>query len=203
MTCDSKKDVRQYAFHNVEVIGKNAFEHQQHLLSHQDLTVIFDVGAHMGQATTNYRKRFPQAVIHGFEPCPEAFARLSEKFNADRYVKLCQMGFADTKGSRTLFLNQDSSTNSLFPAVLTADTLVEPGRIDNIGHITVPVTTLDAYCQEQYIPSIDILKMDIQGGELRALHGAVHMLSNRSIAIIYLEIWFVRVYEGAPLFYEI
>ena len=56
---------------------------------------------------------------------------------------------------------------------------------------------------EAYIDRIDILKMDIQGGEYEALKGLHKMLSQRKIDLIYSEVYFVEQYEGQPLFHDI
>ena len=56
---------------------------------------------------------------------------------------------------------------------------------------------------ENSIKSIDILKMDIQGGELAALKGAQQLLENRGIACIYTEAYFIEQYEAQPLFHDI
>ena len=40
------------------------------------------------------------------------------------------------------------------------------------GSQTVPVTTLDAYAREKNLPSVDFIKMDVEGAELDILKGA-------------------------------
>ena len=45
--------------------------------------------------------------------------------------------------------------------------------------------------------------MDIQGGELKALKGASGMLGSAKLGLIYLEVEFVKLYEGQPLFHNI
>jgi hypothetical protein len=47
---------------------------------------------------------------------------------------------------------------------------------------------------------IDLLKMDIQGGEYEALHGATELLANGAIDLIYSEAFFVPMYANQPLF---
>jgi hypothetical protein len=65
------------------------------------------------------------------------------------------------------------------------------------------VTTIDDFCAEHNIHDIQILKMDIQGSELEALKGAKKKLSQQRVSLIYTEIWFVKVYRGQPLFYDL
>jgi hypothetical protein len=50
---------------------------------------------------------------------------------------------------------------------------------------------------------VDILKMDIQGGEFSALIGSENILSNQKINLIYFETYFQQQYVDQPLFYKI
>jgi hypothetical protein len=67
----------------------------------------------------------------------------------------------------------------------------------------VEVITLDDFSREQQIERIDILKMDIQGGEYAALEGAAKLLSRGQIGLIYLEVCFVPLYANHPLLGDI
>jgi len=49
---------------------------------------------------------------------------------------------------------------------------------------------------------IQVMKFDIQGGELNALRGAAGLLK-KSVALVYTEILFNPLYEGGALFSEI
>ena len=57
-------------------------------------------------------------------------------------------------------------------------------------------TSIDVYCKDHSISRIDILKLDIQGAELLALQGALEMLKNHKISVIYTEIILVQAYQG-------
>jgi hypothetical protein len=47
------------------------------------------------------------------------------------------------------------------------------------------------------------LKSDTQGYDLEVLRGASRMLSEKRIALIYLEVTFSRIYQGSPRFDEV
>src|SRR4029077_5340792 len=51
----------------------------------------------------------------------------------------------------------------------------------------VRTTTVDAYCREQEIETIDILKIDTQGTSDRVLRGAEGMLKNGRIRLVRAE----------------
>ncbi len=50
---------------------------------------------------------------------------------------------------------------------------------------------------------IDLLKLDLQGGELLALEGAQELLAAGAIKVILLEAMFVRKYKDQPLLWQI
>src|SRR5262249_15029949 len=77
-----------------------------------------------------------------------------------------------------------------------------PG-IEVVTTCTVPVCTIDRFCTDHNIQTIDILKLDIQGAELRALHGASSMLAKQKISLIFSEVLFGPEYEQQSYYHEI
>jgi len=67
-----------------------------------------------------------------------------------------------------------------------------------VEQIPIQVETLDAYCRDTKVEYVDLLKMDVQGFELRVLHGATEFLAGRKIGVIYTEVLFEPLYEGQP-----
>jgi hypothetical protein len=67
----------------------------------------------------------------------------------------------------------------------------------------VKLCTIDEFCVAEKIDRIDILKLDIQGGELKALRGAARMLSTRSVSVIYSEVLFQREYDEQSFYHDI
>jgi hypothetical protein len=95
-----------------------------------------------------------------------------------------------------------SATNSLLPRPRNLKRYY-PQNAETVGQVEVETTTLDTFCKHSAISKIDILKMDIQGGELLALQGATDLLSESLVDLIYTEVIFVPHYEGGPLFHEL
>jgi FkbM family methyltransferase len=63
--------------------------------------------------------------------------------------------------------------------------------------VTVETITLDKFCKENNIRSIDFIHMDVQGAELRVLQGALNSL--RFIKAIWLEVSTIELYKDQPL----
>lgn len=66
----------------------------------------------------------------------------------------------------------------------------------------MPTTTLDAYCLENSISRINILKIDAQGGEALILEGGESLLRNQRIDLIYLEVIIEATYQGQPTLWD-
>jgi FkbM family methyltransferase len=195
-----------YEVHRVtgEPVTNDAFYDEQNLLSDIPVQTIFDVGAHIGETTAEYNRFFPKATIYSFEPAPEASEELRRRFEGNSLVKSVQLAVSNKVGKNRFFINQDRSTSSLLPLADGAERWVSsPSTLRSIATIDVPVTTIDDFCKQQSINEIEILKMDIQGGELRALEGATGKLSQGAISLIYAEVLFIPLYTGQALFYEI
>ena len=167
------------------------FVAQSRLLQGISRPVIFDAGAHYGETALRYRACFPDAEIHCFEPTPASFERLRTATAPLDDVRLVDRGLADKPGLKTFHVNRLDGTNSLLPRPSSGPRHYPEGG-ETVGKLEIPVTTLDDYCREGDIDRVDILKMDIQGGELLALEGGEEMLSSGRVGLIYSEVMFVR-----------
>jgi FkbM family methyltransferase len=179
---------------------KDALTIQKDLLGGQ-ASVIFDVGANRGDVSAEYRQHFPDAKIFAFEPFPGSLESFRGKHARDSGINSFQLALAAEKGNRTLYVNQSVDTNSLLPGTSTG--LSSDQHVKNVTTLNVETTTIDDFCGERGINRIDILKMDIQGGEWDALRGAASLLKAGSIGLIYSEVYFIEQYEKQPLFHDI
>ncbi|NET11882.1 MAG: FkbM family methyltransferase [Okeania sp. SIO1H6] len=180
----------------------DGFSAQKMLLQNFNVKTIFDVGANVGKITAKYRELFPQAKIYSFEPFPEEFQKLQLKFKEDNSVELQNFAVGKSVGVKEFYVNQKSATNSLLSRPKKGKKYYSRTG-ETVSVTNVCVKTIDEFCREAEISEISILKMDIQGGELLALQGAIEQLSASSILLIYAEVFFVTHYENSPLFYEI
>ena len=165
--------------------------------------VIFDAGANRGKITAHYRELFPEAKIYSFEPLPALFSKLQERFADDKDVHLHQLALSDFVGTAEFHLTGFDTTNSLQPRKTGTRRYFDKRVVATGESIQVSTMTIDAFCEEQGIEEIDILKMDIQGGERKALLGAAELLKNQKIRMIYAESALIQHYEGEALLYEI
>jgi FkbM family methyltransferase len=165
----------------------------------QPLT-IFDIGANEGQTTQRYSQMFPTAKIYSFEPVPEVFSILERKFHENPQIIVNQLAVSDAVGTADFYLHAYTSNvwNSLLPKASGSKIVPE-----DVSAVKVPTITIDVFCDQHNINTIDLLKLDIQGGELLALKGALNMLQKGGIKLIYSEVNFCDLYEGQAMFQDI
>lgn len=164
--------------------------------------IIFDIGAHLGKITQVYRERFPDSLIYCFEPFPNSFDILSRNTAHDSRTFCLNQAIYSNKGTKVLNVNVSSATNSLLTTDQRASIFWGEQLLDTTSYIEVPTTTIDLFCNENNIFCIDILKMDVQGGEFSVLLGAKDMLANQNISLIYSELITCPTYVGQHKLHE-
>jgi FkbM family methyltransferase len=182
----------------------NPFDAQKILVNAMGIAepVIFDIGAHRGETAQKYRSRFPRSAIYCFEPFPQSLEALKKKFHDDPNTTIISSAVADRPGQRMLHVNEIEQTNSLLPEAATSRRYL-PKQAFTTAVIQTDVTSIDEFLRNFPLKKLDILKMDIQGGELMALKGAAETLKENQMPVIYTEIMFVPHYENQPLLHEI
>ena len=146
---------------------------------------IFDVGAFCGDWTRNCLKVFPDSNYFLFE---------AQKDMADS-LKMME---TDQIITENMFLGEDDGTYVDFYEAGTSSSALRFGPHTSIKKNTI---SLDNYCREKSINSIDILKLDVQGYELNILKGAKTILNN--VNLIITEVSFIDVYVDCPLVNEV
>jgi FkbM family methyltransferase len=170
-------------------------------LKKADIT-IFDVGAYKGQTVKQYRSKFPTAEIYCFEAFPNSIVELQKQFSGDQKIHIIPKAVAQKKGVANFYVNEFDATSSLLPRP-SSERRYYPKAAGPKKTIEIEVINLDEFVMTNGISMVDIIKFDIQGGELSALQGAKSILATGNTSLIYTEIMFVAHYEKAPLFHEI
>lgn len=178
-------------------LGNNVYEDMARFLDNAAKeTVIFDIGANVGQSVSNFLNYFPKSTIHSFEPGPETFLKLSAKHGNTENVHLQNLAMG-SENKKMEFLENEYSDMSSF---LDADRS-NWGKVTN--KVIVDATTVDHYCQQKGISKIDILKSDTQGFELEVFKGSIEMMKASNIRMVYFEFVFSDMYKGLPHFDEV
>ena len=160
---------------------------------------IVDIGANPLDGVPPYEKllRAGDADIIGFEPNPVALAKLNElKGPTETYLPYA---IGDGKRHTLNFCQAPGMTSLLTPNREVLELFhgfPEWGKV--IGTEEVATHRLDDIAETA---GIDMVKIDIQGGELMALSHAKKRL--KSTLVIQTEVEFMPMYEGQPLFSDV
>ena len=172
--------------------------------------VICDIGACEGEDSVRYALRYPRARVFAFEPLPANGRLVEAHFTHHRTVnaRLVPVALSDRAGEAVFHVssgrppgpaddgtwNHGNKSSSLLPP---AGSGPMHGWIEFKETVTVPTTTLDAFCAAENIPRIDFIQMDVQGAEQLVLAGATRMLPH--ITAIWLEVSSRENYRGQSL----
>jgi FkbM family methyltransferase len=159
--------------------------------------VFFEIGSSNSGWSYQMATLFPTARFHLFEPLVDQKDFYRE--NTARIVQLRpdfrihKIAVGDVDG--TTKLGVDASGYS-------ASTLVTEIDETFTELVEVPIRRLDTFVFEQDLPRPEVLKIDVQGGELAVLIGAGSLLDK--VQLIQAEVWLTRGYwKQTPLLHEI
>ncbi len=126
--------------------------------------IVLDCGAHVG-VYTRKALQSEAAVVVAIEPSPKNIECLRRNFRkeiAQGRVVIYPKGVWDKDDVLPFFeLSQNTAASNF--VVGSAAHVVNPG---------LPLTTIDKLVTELGLPRVDLIKMDIKGATMRALHGA-------------------------------
>lgn len=162
--------------------------------------VIIDGGAHRGGSVEAFSRYAPQAQFHCFEPDPSLAQELTGLFSHKPHVRVVMAALGDAKGKATFNINVSRPTSSL----LAPGDALQPdlqSLCQLVEQVEVDILTIDDYCEAQALDRVDIIKLDLQGYDYKALLGAKTAL--RGARVVLIEVLFVEIYKGCNLFPEV
>ncbi len=181
-------------------IGCDYLEDLKRLFGDEKVRYVIDGGAYRGDFSMDVTARFSSAIVYAFEPQKDSFQLLLNATSSRKNIKPINCALGENSGVATLYKNISAMTNSLSQS--SSDALKYFDGYNNpVGQEQVEVVTLADFLNENGIKEIDVLKLDLQGHELSAIRGLKDQLVN--IKSIYIEVEFVRLYDGASLFSEV
>lgn len=180
-----------------KAINKETFRRQRHYV--RDAQTVFDVGAWVGQTANGYRKLYPDARIYAFEPAPMACDMLIERFARDAGVSIYCVAMGDSECIQPLHINAPGQESSLL--AMTED--YQARGMMTVEDVWVYTTTLDLFCKRWGIGQVDVLKLDVQGTEMRVLEGARGLFDGNQVGMVFTELNFWEQYHGQCWWHEV
>ncbi len=141
----------------------------------------FDVGANIGLWSAEFLKAFPEGRVRCFEPNPELHDALASNLPSGCDHAITQHALGDFEGEASFVLTDEPTIGYVQDGART-HAGVEARRT-----ITVRATTLDSYCEANAIDTIDILKIDTEGADLKVLAGARRTLTAGVVRLVECE----------------
>lgn len=171
------------------------------LLSGHTVTNMIDAGASNGRISKRMLRLFPNANVYAFEPNPLYTETLNQEAKQDAHFKPQFYALSDKEHTVDLQITESPGSTSLFKPGGNLRRMY-PAETEIRAVKQVQALMLDKWAQQCGISDIELMKFDIQGGELCALRGASELLE-RSTLLVYTEILFNPLYEGGAIYSEI
>ena len=156
---------------------------------------IFDIGANIGQSIDRFTRLFKDSEIVSFEPTPDIFEKLKEKYQKKKNVKLFNLAIDNSASKKDFYSYRYHKINSLVSSDINSKFYKSREMISKQDSnkvfqniIKVETKTIDGIIDELKIDKIDIMKIDTQGNEDRVLEGCINTLKTKKIKIIELEL---------------
>lgn len=162
------------------------------------IETLLDVGANQGQFASEARLLGFDGLIHSFEPLPEAYEKLREKFKNDSNWQGHPLGLGAKSAQMTLNVSQNGVSSSLHPMQSRHE--LEAPESAYIKQISVQIKTLDEVFPQLKRSGSCYLKIDTQGHELAVLEGGKESL--KQIRLVQLELSMVELYAGELRFQD-
>ena len=197
------------SFIKKKLLGKNKnlvsldepYEVMARLLRGREVTGIIDAGASTGRISKRLLRKFPAAQVYAFEPNPLYTEKLKQYAEDDPRFHPQFLALSDHEGNATLNVTKSPGSTSLFaPGKRLKEIEPEGASVESLEK--VELVTIDQWAERNGDPAIQLMKFDIQAGELKALRGAVRVLQGSTL-LVYTEIWFNSVYDGGAIYSDI
>ena len=137
---------------------------------------VLDIGANIGLYSLLSAKRLDgSGVVHAFEPTPFVARRLRDNVRLNRFqnVIVNQIALSDRAGTAEFYVHEEADCSSL-------------GAVSS-NRIEVQTMSLDEYLRRAAIERVDLIKIDVEGAEVKVLRGAQVLLSRPDAPAMMLE----------------
>jgi FkbM family methyltransferase len=157
-------------------------------------SVFVDVGANHG-----YFSMLAAALVGergrvvSFEPNPAVFEQLQTHVRLNHFehrVAAHQIALADEPDPAARFFVSQSAVNSGLSSLTPPEETLKTGQLSGAHTIAVRVDTFDHWFRTSELTRVDLLKIDVEGGEAQVVGGMQASLAGGVIAQIILEtVW--------------
>ena len=182
--CLKKPKFYKYYFNGVAPL----FELTPLIKELKDINTLIDVGSNKGQFSAILRNFYPQVSIHSFEPQIDEL-NIQKKLLGSSNINYYAFALGDENKNMLFNITKRKDSSSLLDPLLKNNKIYSENK-----KINVPVKKLDTVLDINELIKPILIKLDVQGFELKALIGAQSVLDN--VDYIISEISFLDVYKN-------
>lgn len=167
------------------------------LIKNNNISVVLDVGANIGQYGTELRSIGFGGKIVSFEPTKDAFEKLVKISKGDKNWVVCNFSLGDFDGESEINISKNSVSSSILNSLPQLTESAPEAKF--IAKEKILVKKIDTIFDELNLENEKIyLKIDTQGYEDKVINGAQNSLKN--VSLIQIEMALVQTYEGSLSF---
>lgn len=136
-----------------------------------------DVGCHKGEIMDLFLQFAPQGTHYGFEPIPRLYEDLVTKYEETKNCRLFDIALSDKKGTSSFnYVVSNPSYSGLLKRSYDH-------RNEQDTLITVRTERLDDLLPHDF--PVNLIKIDVEGGEILVLRGAMETLARCKPVVIF------------------
>lgn len=140
---------------------------------------ILDVGANTGVYSLLAKATNPQANVFAFEPVERVYAKLATNVELNGYdIRCIKKAASDADGTATIY---DTSNPHTYSVTVNVNRMNKPDAFP----VEIATTTLDTFAEAEGLPSVDLMKIDVETHEAQVLEGfAKHLPLSKPTLLI-------------------
>ena len=171
-------------------------------INRDDIRVVFDIGANIGDFTLTAYRSFPNAHIYSFEPVSTTYKRLCENVSDYRdRITPYNFGFFNAYKRLDIHITSFHGANSILDQ--SQDYKINAhSHIKEIGTENIEVCTMDSFLSNNNIDKINIVKIDVEGVEKEVIEGGLETFRNK-VDNVFIELSFLRRNRESAYWVEI
>lgn len=141
-------------------------------------SIFFDIGANMGMYSLLAASKITKGKIYAFEPNPKILDILYQniKLNSlEKNIEVVEKVVSDKNGSEMFSIQHVSEYSHISYKSASGD-------------LSIPSVKLDNFCKNERVPFIDMIKIDVEGAEIKVLKGLERYLKNKRVELLIVEL---------------
>ena len=164
----------------------------ENLIENLEFDTVFDIGSNKGQFILLLEKKFPNKLIHSFDPLKENIEKQKKFFKNYKNIFFYTFGIGIQNEKKEFFITKRRDSSSFLKVTenINNDYNIVEKRI-------VLIKSLDEIIKMTNFPKNILVKIDVQGFELNVLHSGKDVLNK--IKYIIIEVSDKILYENQAL----